>query len=289
MAGVTHRNVVSVDGGEEGARGDRVAAGPGVPSSSASGPAAAPVYTTPRQRRVENVDGIVNVRGRVALGALLGFFGTLAIVGLFVNGYRSFVPYASVFAFLTLALIARVLVGDHTRGNGRVEYLHRRYAAGMSGRNGRIVGPERVQYTRLNQRLSLMDRDFTPADYDLLLELDDNSQRFRRFLEGASKGSIERLPTYIYKAEHADANVPNTSSDAHDVSETKTGCTICLEEFCEEENVRILPCFHQFHVSCVDRWLLQQAKCPVCKFPILDIDETLPVYPENTFEASIAC
>lgn len=46
-------------------------------------------------------------------------------------------------------------------------------------------------------------------------------------------------------------------------------CSICIlpfEDFPEE--IRVLPCNHLFHRSCVDYWLKQKPKCPKCKFDL---------------------
>eukprot|EP00404_Azadinium_spinosum_P015402 CAMPEP_0180515652 /NCGR_PEP_ID=MMETSP1036_2-20121128/53443_1 /TAXON_ID=632150 /ORGANISM="Azadinium spinosum, Strain 3D9" /LENGTH=168 /DNA_ID=CAMNT_0022527287 /DNA_START=37 /DNA_END=539 /DNA_ORIENTATION=+ len=40
-------------------------------------------------------------------------------------------------------------------------------------------------------------------------------------------------------------------------------CTICLEDFQAGEELRVLPCKHRYHRSCVDCWLLQ-ARRPEC-------------------------
>jgi hypothetical protein len=41
-------------------------------------------------------------------------------------------------------------------------------------------------------------------------------------------------------------------------------CSICTENFAAEEDVRILPCKHEFHRSCIDPWLVKQStKCPL--------------------------
>ncbi|KAK8698411.1 hypothetical protein V6N13_114531 [Hibiscus sabdariffa] len=43
-------------------------------------------------------------------------------------------------------------------------------------------------------------------------------------------------------------------------------CYICLSEYEEEEKIRVLPCQHEFHMSCVDKWLKEiQGVCPLCR------------------------
>ncbi|PAV85608.1 hypothetical protein WR25_08229 isoform A [Diploscapter pachys] len=47
-------------------------------------------------------------------------------------------------------------------------------------------------------------------------------------------------------------------------------CTVCLDEFQNGEEVRTLKCAHLFHVNCIDKWLVYNKKCPVCR---LDVDK----------------
>jgi len=46
-------------------------------------------------------------------------------------------------------------------------------------------------------------------------------------------------------------------------------CAVCIENYRVEDIVRILPCKHQFHKSCIDQWLLEKRTCPMCKMDIL--------------------
>jgi len=45
-------------------------------------------------------------------------------------------------------------------------------------------------------------------------------------------------------------------------------CTICLDEFVDKVKIRRLPCFHMYHVKCIDVWLKTNQICPVCRKPI---------------------
>ncbi|KAK1407247.1 hypothetical protein QVD17_38861 [Tagetes erecta] len=83
--------------------------------------------------------------------------------------------------------------------------------------------------------------------------------------------AIQQLPVFTLKG------VPTDCSD----------CPICLEEFVVGQGVRGLPCAHNFHVACIDKWLRLNIKCPRCRcvvfpFLILDNPSTTPVDPDRS-------
>nr|XP_043619886.1 RING-H2 finger protein ATL74-like [Erigeron canadensis] len=50
-----------------------------------------------------------------------------------------------------------------------------------------------------------------------------------------------------------------------------TECTICLDDFVDGQNVRVLPhCGHEFHVECIDKWFESHSSCPNCRNCLLE-------------------
>ncbi|CAJ0575480.1 unnamed protein product, partial [Mesorhabditis spiculigera] len=48
----------------------------------------------------------------------------------------------------------------------------------------------------------------------------------------------------------------------------KERCTVCLMDFESGDGVRTLRCEHLFHVDCIDKWLVYNKKCPVCRVEV---------------------
>ncbi len=46
-------------------------------------------------------------------------------------------------------------------------------------------------------------------------------------------------------------------------------CAICVDEFSEGDEQRVLPCNHSFHLQCIDEWLINHSDlCPLCKMQV---------------------
>mmetsp|Transcript_16552 Transcript_16552/g.35502 ORF Transcript_16552/g.35502 Transcript_16552/m.35502 type:complete len:254 (+) Transcript_16552:389-1150(+) len=57
-------------------------------------------------------------------------------------------------------------------------------------------------------------------------------------------------------------------------SSTSMECTLCLESYSARDRIRAFPCGHQYHASCIDRWILTKLEqelpctCPLCKMEV---------------------
>jgi len=69
--------------------------------------------------------------------------------------------------------------------------------------------------------------------------------------------------------------------DRNDVIPASMGrdtCPICIMDFEEGDDLRVLPCEgkHRFHQSCVDPWLLElSSSCPICREDFLALENIL--------------
>ncbi|KFK44886.1 hypothetical protein AALP_AA1G315700 [Arabis alpina] len=95
--------------------------------------------------------------------------------------------------------------------------------------------------------------------------------RTRRTSRGLEKDVIKSFPSFLY-------------SQVKGLKIGKGGveCAICLNEFEDEETLRLMPpCSHAFHADCIDVWLSSRSTCPVCRanlIPKPDSDQTI-LYP----------
>jgi len=95
-----------------------------------------------------------------------------------------------------------------------------------------------------NEVHSLLSRDITPEDYDLLLRLDEMVPK----------------PTPSTNAEYVEA-LPTVSPKAFMGSD----CSVCITAFEVGNTVVDLPCSHRFHRACIATWLSEyRSTCPLC-------------------------
>jgi len=71
---------------------------------------------------------------------------------------------------------------------------------------------------------------------------------------GADQEQIDTLESHFYGA-------PDSPKDTFQQAE----CSVCMCEYKQGEELRLLDCGHSFHQECIDTWLKKKAACPLCR------------------------
>ena len=69
-------------------------------------------------------------------------------------------------------------------------------------------------------------------------------------------------------------NLAEESSSSPQTKDRETEpCTICQESFKNEEKIATLDCGHEYHVECLEKWLIVKNVCPICKSEALVMEK----------------
>uniref|UniRef100_A0A8D1FAJ7 Ring finger protein 44 n=1 Tax=Sus scrofa TaxID=9823 RepID=A0A8D1FAJ7_PIG len=91
--------------------------------------------------------------------------------------------------------------------------------------------------------------DVEMENYEALLNLAERLGDAKP--RGLTKADIEQLPSYRFHP------------DSHQSEQTL--CVVCFSDFEARQLLRVLPCNHEFHTKCVDKWLKANRTCPICR------------------------
>lgn len=90
----------------------------------------------------------------------------------------------------------------------------------------------------------------------------DDSSIYHDIETGKKRGDKTDVPKHI---------------DMHHQHESEPSCSICMEDFKVGDSLRMLPCKHDFHKECVDKWLSFNPTCPLCRNSIFEVPVTASV------------
>ncbi|GCB74017.1 hypothetical protein scyTo_0003101 [Scyliorhinus torazame] len=101
--------------------------------------------------------------------------------------------------------------------------------------------------------------DVEVENYEALLNLAERLGEAKP--RGLTKADIEQLPSYRFNPE-------NHQSE-------QTLCVVCFSDFESRQLLRVLPCNHEFHAKCVDKWLKTNRTCPICRADASEVHRDL--------------
>jgi len=85
------------------------------------------------------------------------------------------------------------------------------------------------------------------------------TRRSPRVAESASRARKAPIPRRLEES---------TATMIYAGSDCAPECSVCMEVFESGQELRMLPCMHRYHRSCIDKWLRQNAACPLCKHEV---------------------
>nr|XP_057932466.1 uncharacterized protein si:ch211-59o9.10 [Doryrhamphus excisus] len=120
-----------------------------------------------------------------------------------------------------------------------------------------LLGHQRRRGRSRRRAQPLLSDNPTGDDYEALLAFEE--------LQGVivskklSRAEIQRFPVKTFQGGGGN-----------------TQCQICFCDYEQGDKLRMLPCFHDYHVPCIDRWLKDNTTCPICRVNLADGDAMHP-------------
>jgi len=96
-----------------------------------------------------------------------------------------------------------------------------------------------------------MDINPDNMTFEQLLELEE---RMGNVSKGLNKKDLDKIPLIKF----------NSIEENNGLIK----CTVCQFEFNIGDDLRKLSCSHIYHKNCVDEWLLNEKKCPICNIEV---------------------
>ncbi|KAG2316155.1 hypothetical protein Bca52824_019277 [Brassica carinata] len=115
---------------------------------------------------------------------------------------------------------------------------------------------ERYNYGRLSPAMAVIVVILIAALlHGLLLHLLPTRGNVNAAARGLDVSVVETFPTFVY-----------SEVKTQKLGKGELECAICLNEFEDDETLRLLPkCDHVFHPHCIGAWLEAHVTCPVCR------------------------
>ncbi|KAM1041720.1 hypothetical protein TB2_030415 [Malus domestica] len=109
-----------------------------------------------------------------------------------------------------------------------------------------------------------MRLDIEDMSYEELLAL---GEQIGHVSTGLSEDTIRKqLKTRSYLSSSINLNL----EDAGSPEKESDSCIICQDNYKNREKIGILRCGHEYHASCLKKWLLVKNVCPICKSEALN-------------------
>ena len=138
-------------------------------------------------------------------------------------------------------------VSSRTRSQNEEQITTIRLRSSIRGLEGLIISIPRITEDDNDD-----SSDFTYVETETTEESDEDATERGRTI------NFEKLNKFI-------VNKSNKPCD---------DCPICLDEFKCRQHCRKFRCSHIFHKNCIDKWLVKNVHCPVCRSSVQPLQPT---------------
>jgi Ring finger domain len=118
---------------------------------------------------------------------------------------------------------------------------------------------------RMQIRHNGLHGDFRVDEFETLPPEPEPDPQDLRAIASSSRGTpapehiVSQLPVVVVSEDEVTGNSSNNEG---------VTCAICWDNYSPGDHRKVLPCWHSFHVVCLDQWLAINGCCPLCKHTI---------------------
>ena len=231
----------------------------------------------------------------IAFMTLQMFFGFLKLINVIKEKTLFWLVLTSIFIILFIMIVYLCIAADnsspriHIQRSRNIQYQN--YQRSLNARRAyalNVINDRLLEQIFLNSPPSRVNFFVTgPAGGMRLMHLEHDLQDIngtRAQIRMISRGLMRLLAEFIEEQQlHQNRNQRNGLTEEQinalplekfvppiivGPEEAET-CSICIDEFKGEQDLRRLPCNHRFHQNCIDEWLKISSCCPNCKADIV--------------------
>ncbi|XP_041498706.1 E3 ubiquitin-protein ligase RLIM-like [Microtus oregoni] len=102
------------------------------------------------------------------------------------------------------------------------------------------------------------------------ISIDEYSESISQMFQGG----VEATQLYPFNDNHlmrrpTNVQINNLATRSFAENDALKTCTVCMTQYTEGDRICELPCSHEYHVPCIERWFWEHNTCPVCRTVVL--------------------
>ena len=124
------------------------------------------------------------------------------------------------------------------------------------------------RYQELLQQATDDGGDMTGVGFAVQMQQQASQRRGR----GIHPEIINTIPEKIFSSSEN-----RSETDGANDGDEQECCPICLNDYEDGDKLRVLPCGHFMHQTCVDAWLQNNPSCPSCRHSLSELVDDQPM------------